>query len=76
MVWIQLRLGTPGGFGISGCGISAPIRGYSTFPEKEMCPVSGYILFRGGASDDDDERKLNTEIGGWTKSSLLFRESC
>lgn len=63
-------------FGISGCGISAPSHCHSTFPEKEMCPVNGYILFRGGASDDDDERKLNTAIGGWTKSSPLFRESC
>lgn len=28
-------------FGISGCGIPAPIHHHSTFPEKEMCPVVG-----------------------------------
>lgn len=28
-------------FGISGCGVSAPICHYSPFPEKETCPVLG-----------------------------------
>lgn len=53
----------PWWFGISGCGISAPIHHH--FPRKGDVSCSGYILFRGGASDNG-ERKLNTEIG-WTK---------
>lgn len=49
-------------------GISALIHRYSPFQEME----SGYILFRGHASNNN-KRKVNTEMAGQAES---FMESC
>lgn len=42
------------------------------FPRNGDVSCSGYVLFRGGASDNN-KRKLNTEIGGQAESFPLVQ---